>query len=210
MAEERDGVSRRQFLKGVSASALGAAALARAGLPALRAEDGAGGTTGIERIPASGGKLDLTLNGKAVSLACEPRTTLLDLLRQRLGVTGAKDVCDRGACGACTVIVDGKPVVSCMLLAHDCSGKKVETIEGIGSPESPHALQREFARCDALQCGFCTPGMVMSLKALLDRERTPSVEAIKGAVSGNICRCGTYPRVFEAAQSAARSIGGGK
>ena len=206
MGEERDGVSRRQFLKGVSVSAIGAAALTRAGLPEVRAEDAAG--AGIERIAASGGKLELAINGKTASLSCEPRATLLSVLRDRLGITGAKDVCDRGACGACTVLVDGKAVVSCMVLAHDCSGKRIETVEGIGSPEKPHALQSAFARCDALQCGFCTPGMVMSLKGLLDGDKSPSLDAIKGSISGNICRCGTYPRIFQAAQEASRALSG--
>jgi aerobic-type carbon monoxide dehydrogenase small subunit (CoxS/CutS family) len=199
------GLSRREFLKGVSAGAIGAAAVARAGLAPAAAQDQA--APGLERI-AAGAPLELVLNGEKKALACDPRTTLLDLLRQRLGVTGAKEVCDRGACGACTVLVDGKPVVSCMVLAHDCAGKRVETIEGIGSPESPHPLQREFAACDGLQCGFCTPGMVMSMKALLDRTTKPSEDEIRHAVSGNVCRCGTYPRIFEAARKAAGSLAG--
>src|SRR4051812_22144398 len=164
MAEHDAGWSRRDFLKGVSAGAIGAGALTRAGI--VEAQDAA--QPALERVPASGANLDFVLNGEKKVVACEPRATLLDVLRQRLQVTGAKEVCDRGACGACTVLVDGQPVVSCMTLAHDCAGKKVETIEGIGSPEAPHPLQREFAACDALQCGFCTPGMVMALKALLD------------------------------------------
>jgi aerobic-type carbon monoxide dehydrogenase small subunit (CoxS/CutS family) len=193
-----DGYSRRSFLKGLGAGAIGAAALQHAGFPAARAEDGAELTT----LKASGAELAFSLNGAEKKVACEPRTTLLDLLRQQLGVTGPKEVCDRGACGACTVLVDGEPRVACLLLAHDVAGRKVETVEGIGSPEKPHALQKAFAECDALQCGFCTPGMVMALKGLLDREKNPSTEAIKRAVSGNVCRCGTYPRIFEAARKA--------
>jgi xanthine dehydrogenase YagT iron-sulfur-binding subunit len=153
-------------------------------------------------LAAAGAPLVLTVNGAEQKLTVEPRTTLLDLLRTKLNVTGPKDVCDRGACGACTVIVDGQPRVSCMLLAHDCAGKKIETVEGIGSPEKPHALQKAFAECDALQCGFCTPGMVTSLKCLVDKNPKPSLDEIKYAVSGNVCRCGTYTRIFEAAQKA--------
>jgi aerobic-type carbon monoxide dehydrogenase small subunit (CoxS/CutS family) len=201
------GSSRREFLKGVSVTAIGAAALGRVGIPELRAQDPA--APALERLAASGANLELVLNGEKKTIACEPRTTLLDLLRQKAGFTGAKEVCDRGACGACTVIVDKKPVVACMLLAHDCAGKTVETIEGLGSPESPHPIQRELAACDGLQCGFCTPGMAMSLKALLDTTKTPSLDEIRHAVSGNVCRCGTYPRIFEAAQKASAALAGG-
>jgi xanthine dehydrogenase YagT iron-sulfur-binding subunit len=129
-------VSRRDFLKGLSAGALGAAALERAGLRPASAEDG----PQVATLAAAGAELALMVNGKEHKLSVEPRTTLLDLLRTRLNVTGPKDVCDRGACGACTVLVDGEPRVSCMLLAHDCAGKKIETVEGIGTPEKPHAL----------------------------------------------------------------------
>lgn len=195
-------VSRREFLKGLSAGALGAAALDRVGVSEARAQDGKDGAPEVAVIPAAGAKLAFVLNGAAQELVVEPRTTLLDLLRTRLNVTGPKDVCDRGACGACTVLVDGQPRVSCLLLAHDCAGKKIETVEGIGSPEKPHPLQKAFAECDALQCGFCTPGMVVALKHLLDTNAKPSLADIKKAVSGNVCRCGTYPRIFEAAQKA--------
>jgi aerobic-type carbon monoxide dehydrogenase small subunit (CoxS/CutS family) len=190
-------------LKGLSAGALGAAALERAGMRQAVAEDGAE----VATLAAAGAPLSFTLNGKKQELTVEPRTTLLDLLRTKLNVTGPKDVCDRGACGACTVIVDGQPRVACMLFAHDVSGRKVETVEGIGTPEKPHALQKAFTECDALQCGFCTPGMVVSLKCMLDTNPSPSLTDIKHAVSGNVCRCGTYPRIFEAAQKA---CGGGK
>lgn len=194
-------VSRREFLKSLSAAgALGAVALERAGLSQARAEDAA--APQATTLAAAGAALALTVNGTAHELVVEPRATLLDLLRGRLNVTGPKEVCDRGACGACTVLVDGEPRVSCMLLAHDVAGRKVETVEGIGTPEKPHALQKAFAECDALQCGFCTPGMVVSLKYLLDRNPKPSLPEIKSAVSGNVCRCGTYTRIFEAAQKA--------
>lgn len=202
---DRGGHSRREFLRGLSAGAIGAAALTRAGIAPAHAQDQAA-AAGLERVPATGARLDLVLNGAKVSQTVEPRTTLLDLLRQKVGATGTKDVCDRGACGACTVLVEGKPVLSCMTLAHDVAGKRVETIEGIGSPESPHPLQTAFVQCDALQCGFCTPGMVMALKGLLDGKPSPTDAEIRHAVSGNLCRCGTYPRIFEAARRAARGL----
>jgi xanthine dehydrogenase YagT iron-sulfur-binding subunit len=195
-------VSRREFLKSLSAAgALGSIALERAGMGQARAEDGASGAE-VVTLAAAGAPLALTVNGTKHELTVEPRATLLDLLRTKLGITGPKDVCDRGACGACTVLVDGEPRVSCMLLAHDVAGRKVETVEGIGTPEKPHALQKAFAECDALQCGFCTPGMVVSLKCLMDHNPKPSLAEIKSAVSGNVCRCGTYTRIFEAAQKA--------
>ncbi|MEZ0227998.1 MAG: (2Fe-2S)-binding protein [Planctomycetota bacterium] len=195
-------VSRREFLKSLSAAgALGAVALERAGMGEARAQD-AKSAPEVTVLAAAGAELVLTVNGKEHKLSVEPRTTLLDLLRTKLDVTGPKDVCDRGACGACTVLVDGEPRVSCMLLAHDVAGRKIETVEGIGTPEKPHALQKAFAECDALQCGFCTPGMVVSLKCLMDHNAKPSLAEIKSAVSGNVCRCGTYTRIFEAAQKA--------
>jgi aerobic-type carbon monoxide dehydrogenase small subunit (CoxS/CutS family) len=190
-------VSRRDFLKGLGAGAIGTAALGRAGvLEKARAEDAAEVTT----LAASGAELAITVNGAEQKLTVEPRTTLMELLRGKLGVTGPKDVCDRGACGACTVLVDGQPRISCMLLAHDCAGKKVVTCEGLGTPESPRPIQKAFAECDALQCGFCTPGMVTSLEGHLAGKTDASLAEIKYAVSGNVCRCGTYTRIFEAAQ----------
>ncbi|HZV01635.1 MAG TPA: (2Fe-2S)-binding protein [Planctomycetota bacterium] len=191
-------VSRREFLKGLSAGALGAAALEKAGVGVAHGQD----KPDLDLVPASGATLELTINGVAKSLPVEPRTTLLDLLRTRLGVTGPKEVCDRGACGACTVIIDGKPRIACMILAHDVAGKKITTVEGLGTPEKPHPLQKAFAECDALQCGFCTPGMVTTLACHFDGKPSPSLAEIKRAVAGNFCRCGTYTRIFEAAQKA--------
>jgi aerobic-type carbon monoxide dehydrogenase small subunit (CoxS/CutS family) len=207
---EPDGYSRRQFLKGLSAGAIGAAALTHAGFPPAAEAQDAPPKADLQLLAGAGAPLEITINGAVKKLACEPRTTLLALMREKLEITGPKDVCDRGACGACTVLVDGKPVVSCMTLAHDCAGARVETVEGLGTPEKPHPLQKAFAECDALQCGFCTPGMVMSLKCLLDRDTKPSLDSIKKAVEGNVCRCGTYPRIFEAADKAALVLGGGK
>jgi len=129
--------------------------------------------------------------------------TLLEALRGPLGLTGAKLVCDRGACGACTVHLDGAPVNACMMLAIDARGHEIITVEGLGTPARMHPVQRAFVESDALQCGFCTPGMVMSVTAALAANPAPTLDDVKHAVAGNICRCGTYPHVFKAALAAA-------
>jgi xanthine dehydrogenase YagT iron-sulfur-binding subunit len=138
-------------------------------------------------------------------LAVEPRVTLLRALREHLGLTGTKLVCDRGAC---TVHLDGKPVTSCMVLAIDARGHEITTIEGLGTPDHLNPVQAAFVEADALQCGFCTPGMVMSVAAALEENPALSIDGIKRAVAGNICRCGTYPHVFKAALLAAQRARG--
>jgi aerobic-type carbon monoxide dehydrogenase small subunit (CoxS/CutS family) len=135
----------------------------------------------------------------------EPRTTLAEALRIHLGMTGTKIVCDRGVCSGCTVWLDKMPVNSCMTLAIDAIGHHVTTIEGISSEGEMHPLQAAFVKHDAMQCGFCTPGMVMSCAALLERNPNPSEQDVRQAVSGNLCRCGTYPKVFAATLDAAGS-----
>ena len=154
-------------------------------------------------------EIELSINGAQRELKCEPRTTLLSALRNRCepALTGTKEVCDRGNCGACTVHVDGRPALACLLLAVDLRGKKITTIEGLGSPEKLSALQQSFWTHDGQMCGFCTPGFVMSIQACLDKHPKASLEEIKRACSGNVCRCGTYPAVFEAALAVAK---GGK
>jgi len=133
----------------------------------------------------------------------EPRRTLLDALRHNLGLTGAKKACDRGNCGACTVQLDGRAVYSCLVLAVDCAGREVTTIEGLANGERElHPLQRAFIEADAFQCGYCTPGQIMSLKALFDRTAQPSDEEIERALSGNLCRCGAYQHIVKAARLA--------
>ena len=141
-------------------------------------------------------KLALAVNGVSRRLEVEPRRTLLDVLRHELGLTGAKKSCDMGNCGACTVLVDGRAACSCLLLAVDCEGRAIGTIEGLG--EDP--LQKAFMEADAFQCGFCTPGQIMSLKALFNENRSPSDEDIVRAVSGNLCRCGAYRNILRAAR----------
>ena len=147
--------------------------------------------------------IPIRVNGTERSVDAEPRRTLLDALRHNLGLTGAKKACDRGNCGACTVQLDGRAVYSCLVLAVDCAGREVTTIEGLanGEPEL-HPLQRAFIEADAFQCGYCTPGQIMSLKALFDRTAQPSDEEIERALSGNLCRCGAYHHIVKAARLA--------
>ena len=144
----------------------------------------------------------LSVNGSEHSLSVEPRRTLLDALRSDLGLTGTKKVCDMGDCGACTVVLDGHAVYSCLVLAVDCAGRDVTTIEGLGG-ERLDPVQRAFIQADAFQCGFCTPGQIMSLRALLDQTADPSDEQILRAVTGNLCRCGVYVNILRAGRLAA-------
>ncbi len=151
--------------------------------------------------------LDLKINGTLRTVTVEPRVTLLRALRNHLGLTGAKEVCERGACGACTVLLDGEPVCSCLLLAVDAVGHEITTVEGLGTPEKMSPVQAAFVEADALQCGFCTPGFVVASTALLKKNPNPSLEEIKAGLSGNLCRCGTYSRIFAAVQKAAGQRG---
>ena len=151
-------------------------------------------------------EIQLQVNGQTVKLWIEPRRTLLDALRIDLGLTGTKKVCDEGQCGACTVILDGKPVYACMTLAIECEGSKIETIEGLACNGQLHAIQQAFIDHDAFQCGFCTPGQIMTLKAFFAQNPNPSLEEIKRAVAGNLCRCGAYLRIAQAGLDAARRL----
>lgn len=147
--------------------------------------------------------MQITLNGRTVAADPEGHATLLDLLRDELALTGTKRVCDRGSCGACTVLLDGISVYSCITLAQGCDGHDVRTIEGLGSAADPHPLQHAFALEDAAQCGFCTPGQLMAAVALLATNDNPSDDEIVAAMSGNLCRCGTYPKIVRAVRRAA-------
>ncbi len=142
--------------------------------------------------------LSLTVNGKSCRVIVEPHLTLKEVLQFHLGLTGAKHMCDRGQCGSCTVILDGKPTLSCNTLAADCDGKSVETVEGIALNPKWKPLIDAYCKWDAMQCGYCTPGFLVSAKSLLDREPHPTTQQIKEALSGNICICGTYPRHAQA------------
>lgn len=146
----------------------------------------------------------LEVNGSIYSLEIEPRRTLLDVLREDLHLTGTKKVCDMGECGACTVLLDNLAVCSCLLLAIDCVGHQILTIEGLSSGEKLDPIQQAFIEEDAFQCGFCTSGQIMSIKALFLKSQHPTPEEIRTAVSGNLCRCGAYPRIFAAGEAAAK------
>lgn len=195
MARSKKDVSRRAFLKGAGA---GAAALG-AGIAAAAPK----GPKVLGRAKTS---VNFELNGKKVTVDVEPRVTLLNALRNNLDTTGPKKICDRGTCGGCAVILDGKPVVSCMMLAVDADGATITTVEGIGEPGKLHALQEAFLDADALQCGFCTAGMIVGCKSLLDANKSPKLGDVKAALAGHICRCGTYPRIFEACLKAAEKL----
>ena len=147
--------------------------------------------------------MTLHVNGGARQLRLDSGTTLLDALRDELELTGTKKGCDQGACGACTVLLDGKRVLSCLTLAAQCDGRTVTTIEGISRDGSPHPLQDAFVRHDALQCGYCTPGQVMSALALLEEGRAGSDDEVREFMSGNICRCGAYPNIVAAIREVA-------
>lgn len=150
--------------------------------------------------------LKFTLNGEAVEIAVFPSDMLVDVLRDKLLLTGTKEGCGKGECGACTVIMNGEAVNSCLVPAMKASGTTVETIEGVGSKEKFHPVQETFMDLGAIQCGFCTPGMIMSAKALLDKNQDPSQEEIKEAISGNICRCTGYIKIEQAVQAAAKKL----
>jgi aerobic-type carbon monoxide dehydrogenase small subunit (CoxS/CutS family) len=166
----------------------------------LKAHVVAGHST--EPLPLPEGVIRLNINRQTYQLQVEPEWTLYHVIHDRLGLTGTKMFCDRGACGSCSVILDGRPVLSCMTLAIECNGKTIETIEGISADH--HPLIEAYIKHHALQCGYCTPGFIVTAKALLDHNANPTEEEIKEALAGNLCRCGTYPQhpkaVLEAAQ----------
>jgi aerobic-type carbon monoxide dehydrogenase small subunit (CoxS/CutS family) len=150
--------------------------------------------------------VNLTVNGRSISAEPAGSTTLLELLRDTLALTGTKRACDRGECGACTVHVDGRPVYACLTLACGCEGQDVRTIEGLGTTDAPHALQSAFVAEDAAQCGFCTPGQLMAAAALLAANPDPTDDEVVAAMSGNLCRCGTYPKIVRAVRRAAATM----
>jgi aerobic-type carbon monoxide dehydrogenase small subunit (CoxS/CutS family) len=199
--DENRGISRRGFLKGAGLTAAGTALLD--GAQAFSRETAAVTNPGVEEMGPGPVPIHLKINGKEQSLEVEPRTTLADALRIHLGMTGTKVICDRGACSGCTVWLDKLPVNSCMTLAVDAIGHEVTTIEGISANGQPHPLQAAFVKHDAMQCGFCTPGMVMSCAALLRQNPHPTESDVRHAISGNLCRCGTYPKIFAATLEAA-------
>jgi xanthine dehydrogenase YagT iron-sulfur-binding subunit len=198
--------SRRRFLKGVGIAGAGAALADSLLIEVEAKEEQAGGGKPV----AGNVDVALNINGKRRTAKVEPRTTLLNTLRNNLDppITGPKLVCDVGTCGACTVLLDGKPVYSCLVLAIDAAGKEITTVEGLGSPEAMNPIQSAFVDKDALMCGFCTPGFVTTLSAYLKKNPNPTGQEVRDACKGNFCRCGTYPRIFEAALAAAKGTTG--
>ena len=193
-AEQRKGFSRRTFIEGIG---LGAGAV---GSVAAVDEAQAAQHEPVGPDPVS---ISLNINGKNHDLKVEPRVTLIDALRNQLDYTGAKKVCDRATCGACTVMLDGSPVYACTTFAIEAQGRRIETIEGISSDDKMHPVQEYFVEHDAQQCGFCTPGFVMAGKAIVDRNPRPSMSEVEDGLCGNICRCGTYVGVRQAVYDAA-------
>ena len=192
------GFSRRDFLKISGASA---AAPLLAGAAAIAVEAPPESTMlGPGKVPVS-----LNVNGKKYSAQLEPRVTLLDALRDQFELTGAKRVCDRGTCGACTVLMNGKAVYSCSILAIDAQSKQITTVEGLGQPGNLHPVQQAFVDNDAQQCGFCTSGFVVACKAFLDEHPNPTPEQIRHGLGGNFCRCGTYVGIRAAVMQAAKA-----
>lgn len=220
--ERKRSLRRREFVKLVGGTGVAATAQVLAG----RQLASAGTTTTLpeERVAGAAGEvlgpgpvaMTLRINGKAEKVTIEPRVTLLDALRNHLDLTGAKKVCDRGTCGACTIIVNGRPTYSCSVLAIEVAdhggkpGADIRTIEGIAPEGKLHPVSAAFVENDAQQCGFCTPGFVMSCKAYLDTHHSPTVEEVKHALGGNLCRCGTYMGVRNAVVQAAMSPKGGR
>jgi xanthine dehydrogenase YagT iron-sulfur-binding subunit len=188
-------VSRREFLKGAGVTGL-ASAVTAAGVAETEAQTGPR-VVGPGDVPVA-----LMVNGKRLDLKIEPRVTLLDALRNRADLTGNKRVCDRGACGACTMIVDGRTVYSCSTLAIEVQGKQIRTVDGLANGATLHPVQQAFCDVDALMCGFCTPGFVVATVALLEKHPNATPEQMRKGLDGNICRCGTFVRILEAANVA--------
>jgi len=199
--EDASGLSRRGFLKGISVGTMATGILSTAGLQEAAAKDG-------EVVGPDALEITLNINGKNRKVKVEPRVTLLDALRNRLDLTGCKKVCDRGTCGACTVLVDDQPAYSCSMLAMEAIGRKITTVEGLGSPEKLNAVQKAFIDHDAQQCGFCTPGFVVACTAFVREHPKATVEDVRAGLGGNLCRCGTYAGMILAAADAAQGKGG--
>lgn len=198
----KKGISRRGFLKGAGLTTVGTVAL-QTGVLGNSAPEA---TLDEQTIGPDATLIKLHVNGKIRTMAIEPRATLANVLRDQLQLTGTKVVCDRGACSACTVWLDGKPVNSCLTLAVEVVGQKITTIEGIGTEDNLHPVQQAFIDHDASQCGFCTPGMIMTATHFLQNHPSPNLEEVKMALRGNLCRCGTQPHVFKATLAASKKM----
>jgi xanthine dehydrogenase YagT iron-sulfur-binding subunit len=199
--QPRAGVTRRDFIKGMGSGAIGSAILE----PLL----GQTVPTRKGQVPVYARKtITLTVNGSKTRLDVAANETLLDVLRERLDLTGAKRVCDRGECGGCTVHLDGEPVYACMYLAVRADGRAVRTVEGLAQGERLHPVQEAWIEEDGYQCGYCTPGFLMTVSAFLEKNPNPSRDEIRQALSGNLCRCGNYAKIYAAVESAARKMRG--
>ena len=205
----RKGFTRRGFLRGAGMTAIAATVIDRGLVAPALAQ--AGPEPDAFDKPISGEvKITLLINGQNRQVSVEPRTTLLSALRDRLepALTGPKLVCNAGTCGACTVIMDGKAVYGCSVLAIDAIGRKIVTVEGLGTPEKLSPVQAAMCEKDGMMCGFCTDGFVTAITAFLQKNPAPTLEELKAGITGNFCRCGTYPRVFEAALAASKALRG--
>ena len=200
--DERPGFSRRDFLKSAGVGSLAATV---AGVADAEAQTAAGPrAVGPGEVPVT-----LTVNGRRVELRIEPRVTLLDALRMRADITGNKRGCDRGACGACTMIVDGRTRYGCSTLAIEVQGMPIRTIDGLSTGNTLHRVQQAFCDADALMCGFCTPGFIMASVALLEKTPKPTETQLRRGLDGNICRCGTFVRIREAIVNVAQGVARG-
>lgn len=200
----RGGFSRRKFLQGTGGAA--AAGTVLVGVPPLARgqEEASQETDGLKRYPAAGTKITLKINGKPNQLTVQPQTTLLHAIRESLDLTGTKEVCDRGACGACTVHLDGRSINSCMMLAIDAVGHEVTTVEGLVKEGKLDPVQQAFVDHDACQCGYCIPGFAMRSRAFLNETPGATRDQIKEGLCGNICRCAAYVRILDAVEAAAK------
>lgn len=194
----RRGVSRRAFLTGSGTAAAATALVGQPVLPHAAADDTAPAAGKPVAIGPGPVQIELTVNGTKMTTKVEPRVTLLDALRNHLDVTGGKRVCDRGTCGACTVMLDGRAVYACSMLALEARGKKIKTAESLTTDGKLDAVPAAFVKCDAQQCGFCTPGFVVAMRAALDKNPNATPAEVEDGVSGNICRCGTYEQMRHA------------
>ena len=204
-ADDRFSISRRSFLKTFGTTAAVAATTQVEAVAAELEKANAEKVIGPDAVAVT-----LQVNGKALKLQVEPRVTLLEALRNMTKFTGAKEVCDRATCGACSMLVDDKLVYTCSMLAIEAQGKKITTVEGLAQNGKLTAVQEAFIEQDALMCGYCTPGFIMSITALLKKNSHPTADDVKVACSGNICRCGTQPRILQAALKAAGVSTAGK
>ncbi len=202
--QESQRLSRRGFLKGVGAGAVATGLVKGTSETPEAAAQSSAKTVGPGSVA-----ITLNINGEQRKLQVEPRVTLLDVLRNRLNITGAKKACDRGTCGACTVLMDGEVAYACSVLAIEAEGAKIATVESLGTPDQLSGVQEAFIEHDGLQCGFCTPGFVVATTDFVQKNPGASLEDVRNGLGGNFCRCGTYKGITAAALDAAKTLKGG-